>query len=661
MQGALGITRKIMAEYKTPGVYIEEISTFPASVVRVATAVPVFVGCTERYIYGADDLRNIPTKIKSIGDYELMFGGEPTTTGRALNVALDSSFKPSVVTLGLTYYVYQSLRHFYANGGGDCYIVTIGDYSTTVTDTLINTGVDSLLKADEPTLILTPDAYGLPAVNLGNVQKHVLAHCDKMQDRFAILDVKDSGNESADAGSFRTEIGTLNLKYGGAYYPSLKSTLGPNGDIKVANLTITGAALSGFLPSGTGDPAIQLFFDAPADKPALTTANGYVDYKTQYLGIPDATLVGSAGAVATAHQDELKLRINKIKDVIDVIYGFGNVATYTASFVARYASTISSGASGSALKAAVSELWKYEDGFRKVGAPGTPVAGSNLVAASYDGSAYASAPVYALAPMATPPSSVYMSAASIKDAVIAARPGLRALFDTVNNILVSEGAVLTGGLLESQLFATSKIMSDIRDAVRNTGYTLPPSGAIAGIYAAVDASRGVWKAPANVSLNGVASVAKLSEDQLDHLNVDATAGKSINAIRFFRGQGVLVYGARTLAGNDNEWRYVPVRRLFIMVEESVKKASEPFVFEPNDANTWQRAKGMIENFLVGLWRDGALAGAVPKDAFFVKVGLGQTMTAQDILEGKMIIEIGMAAVRPAEFIILRFSHKMQES
>ena len=98
-----------------------------------------------------------------------------------------------------------------------------------------------------------------------------------------------------------------------------------------------------------------------------------------------------------------------------------------------------------------------------------------------------------------------------------------------------------------------------------------------------------------------------------------------------------------------------------MVEESVKKATESFVFEPNDRNTWVKVKSMIDNYLTQLWRDGALAGAKPENAFFVKIGLGQTMTPQDILEGRMIVEIGMAVVRPAEFIILRFAHKMQES
>ena len=209
--------------------------------------------------------------------------------------------------------------------------------------------------------------------------------------------------------------------------------------------------------------------------------------------------------------------------------------------------------------------------------------------------------------------------------------------------------------------AGSSLLAGIVTAIRGTGYTLPPSGAVAGIYAAVDASRGVWKAPANVSLNAVSSVTKMTEDELGGLNIDPQSGKSINAIRLFRGQGILVYGARTLSGNDNEWRYVPVRRLFIMVEESVKKATEPMVFEPNDANTWLKIKGMIESFLFGLWRDGALAGAKPDDAFFVKVGLGQTMTAQDVLEGRLIVEIGMAAVRPAEFVILKFSHLLQSS
>jgi phage tail sheath protein FI len=191
---------------------------------------------------------------------------------------------------------------------------------------------------------------------------------------------------------------------------------------------------------------------------------------------------------------------------------------------------------------------------------------------------------------------------------------------------------------------------------------LPPSPAIAGIYAMTDRTRGVWKAPANVSLNSVVGpTVKITSNAQEDLNVDTTGGKSINAIRSFTGKGTLVWGARTLDGSSNEWRYVPVRRLFIMIEESAKKASYFAVFEPNDATTWLKVKGMIESFLYGLWQQGALAGSTSKAAYYVNVGLGTTMTQQDILEGRLIVEIGIAAVRPAEFIILRFSHKLQEA
>ena len=190
---------------------------------------------------------------------------------------------------------------------------------------------------------------------------------------------------------------------------------------------------------------------------------------------------------------------------------------------------------------------------------------------------------------------------------------------------------------------------------------LPASGAVAGVYAYTDTNRGVWKAPANVALQRVLEpVVKLDNMLQDELNI-TPSGKSINAIRAFSGKGTLVWGARTLAGNDNEWRYVNVRRFFSTVEESVKKSTYWAVFEPNDANTWVKVRGMIEIYLTQKWREGALAGATTKDAFFVRCGLGTTMTAQDILEGRMNVEIGMAVVRPAEFIILKFSHKMQVS
>ena len=189
---------------------------------------------------------------------------------------------------------------------------------------------------------------------------------------------------------------------------------------------------------------------------------------------------------------------------------------------------------------------------------------------------------------------------------------------------------------------------------------LPASSAMAGLYAETDNTRGVWKAPANINIANVDEPEFLitDNDQQD-LNVDPGAGKSVNVIRSFAGRGpAIVWGARTLAGNDNEWRYISVRRFFNMVEESTKNATQQFVFEPNDENTWVRIKSMIQNYLTQQWKAGALMGASIKEAFFVHVGLNETMTELDILEGRLIIEIGMAVVRPAEFIILRFMHKM---
>lgn len=215
--------------------------------------------------------------------------------------------------------------------------------------------------------------------------------------------------------------------------------------------------------------------------------------------------------------------------------------------------------------------------------------------------------------------------------------------------------------IDSNTGADARVYALVQQSLTQLPVVLPPSPIMAGVYAYVDNTRGVWKAPANVSVNAVAKPTyKVTDEEQSRMNVHPTA-KSINAIRTFKGKGTLVWGARTLDGNSNEWRYVPVRRFFNFAEESIKKGTEPFVFEPNDRNTWTRVRGMIENFLTLQWNAGALQGATPEDAFFVKVGLPETMTALDILEGRMNVEIGMAVVRPAEFIILKFSHKLPES
>lgn len=190
---------------------------------------------------------------------------------------------------------------------------------------------------------------------------------------------------------------------------------------------------------------------------------------------------------------------------------------------------------------------------------------------------------------------------------------------------------------------------------------LPPSAAIAGIYTMVDNSRGVWKAPANVTLNYVDSPAEdIDDDQQAGLNAP-THGKSVNVIRTFRGEGIKVWGARTLDGNSLDWRYVNVRRTLLFLEESVKNAARAYVFEPNDAGTWINMKCMIESFLRSVWKRGGLAGATPEDAYEVHVGLGDTMTGDDILNGIMRITVLVAVSHPAEFIEITFQQQMQKS
>jgi uncharacterized protein len=189
---------------------------------------------------------------------------------------------------------------------------------------------------------------------------------------------------------------------------------------------------------------------------------------------------------------------------------------------------------------------------------------------------------------------------------------------------------------------------------------VPPSGAIAGVYAATDATRGVWQAPANVTLADVLEPAvRLTQAAQKLLDVDPAGGRSINAIRAFSGHGTLVAGARTLAGNDPEWRHVSVRRFCNLVEKSIKQSTAFVVHEPNDESTWIQVCGMIERYLTDKWRDGALAGATPKDAFYVKCGLGTTMTALDILQGRLHIEVGMAVTHRTERIVLRLSHRLR--
>jgi phage tail sheath protein FI len=612
-----------MATYKTPGVFIEEISTLGSSIAGVPTAIPGFVGYTEKAIIDGtpwtypSSAPAPPVRITSLLEYQQIFGGPFSETFTAtLTGAVPSPTTISVIPTSVviptplpaiskmsSYILFYQVQMFYANGGGTCYIVSAAKYPSIATNIAVgplSDGISKFEQIDEVTLLATPEAVFLSGSNRKTVYDKMATQCAKLQDRFAILDVVHDATNTIfqDATAFRnSQIGADNLKYAAAYYPALNTPTiysYKDGDVLISDLRTPGLT-----------PPNNYTYSSPNNKLSIIQNGAFSE---EDFAVTNSQYVISPPASA----DTFKLNV-------------GTLITLTPVTTAANENQFEIGA----------------DVF---------VGTQNLVNA-INAHSVLSTFVTAVNTSTLP------SSPSFK--IIAKQQGTNGDYAFIGT--ATQYAPNTGNL-SGGVPADKALYNSIKTELDKYTITLYPSGAMAGIYARVDADRGVWKAPANVGLALVNEPSiQITDDDQENLNVDSVSGKSINAIRAFTGRGTLVWGARTLAGNDNEWRYVNVRRLFIYVEESCKKATEFVVFEANTANTWQRVQGMMEAFLTGLWRDGALAGATPKDAFFVRVGLGTTMTAQDILEGKMIVEIGMAAARPAEFIILRFSHKLQES
>lgn len=209
-------------------------------------------------------------------------------------------------------------------------------------------------------------------------------------------------------------------------------------------------------------------------------------------------------------------------------------------------------------------------------------------------------------------------------------------------------AIATSGWLSSLDTALAPYMNAV----------VHPGGAVMGVICATDRSKGVWTAPANVALAGVsAPTVNLTDAQQGDLNMPLN-GKSINAIRNFKGRGNLVWGARTMDANSNDWRYIQVRRTIIYIEQSLKNALERTVFSPNDENTWTLVRNMCESFLNDVWKSGGLMGAKPTEAYAVACGLGATMTSQDILDGILRLSVILCLIRPAEFITISLSQNL---
>ena len=493
----------------TPGVYIEEKSAFSSSVVPVSTAVPAFIGYTQRATRGNKPLTNVPTRVTSLAEFEEMFGGAPKTK---FTIQPEANVGYTLSADQATRYLLHScLRHFYSNGGGDCYIVSIGNYGNGIkaidfNDPANGKGLVTLLKFMEPTLLVIPEAVLLEESDCSALQQAMLLHCGyTMKNRFAILDVfngdKERTFDDEDViNKFREGVGANFLQWGAAYYPFLKTTVVQSTDVDFTN---------------------------------ISNKDGLIEILT--------------------------------KEVVD-------------------------GVAADLIRESRAELVKAE-----------------------------------IAKIATASTAVE----------------ILLLSDTLKVISLT----------------FKSILSDMREILN----VLPPSAAMAGVYAMVDNSINIAKSPANVSIGNVISpVVSITNESQEELNLPLT-GKAINAIRAFTGKGTIVWGARTLDGNSQDWRYISVRRTMTFLEQSIKIASERYVFEPNTATTWISIKATIENFLNNQWQGGLLAGSTPTDAFSVEIGLGSTMTANDILDGMLKLTVKVSIVRPAEFIVITFQQQQQKS
>jgi phage tail sheath protein FI len=636
-----------VSSLKTPGVYINEIDAFPPSIAQVATAIPAFVGYTEKGPI-------VPVRISSFMEFQQIFGGAPSPDTVTINIGTDtynvgeSKFK-----------LYNSLLLFYLNGGGVCYIVSLGKFTDnpafSASAPFID-GLNLLRNFDEPTLLLAPDAVNLSADNLASLQQQMLLQCSDLMDRFSIFDVKpvtevNKSNLIASSESFRDKVGNMNLKYGASYYPFLNI----NSNYKFRFNKIDEQV--NFSSIYASDPVLL---------PLITK------FKTQY----DLIYKSSATKGIVFLWNELAFQT--AKDKVVIANDFANTNAYFAKLVSLLSklgktSTITDvdlknyteNVIATSLRPYLQSLIDLKAIYNTLKDPATnavfvggKLISTTIVATEFEGiwgtlAVSAVNPYTGLLETTTPLVADLNKIQSVSDKL------RTSILNAMNNGLTSIENYIQQQ--EETLVSNMPLYADIIAKLSVSMNTVPPSGAIAGIYAKTDATRGVWKSPANISINGIVGLTDdINDAQQENMNIHET-GKSINAIRKFTGKGFIVWGGRTLAGNNNDWKYINVRRLANMIEESAKKACNQFVFEPNVAQTWASVKGMLDNYLTTLWNDGALAGAKAEHAFFVQVGLNETMSAQDILNGIMIVKIGYAPSRPAEFIVLEFKQMQQRS
>lgn len=690
---------------QTPGVYTVEQNAFPNSVAQVPTAIPAFVGYTEFAVKDGKPLTT-PLLINSLTEYAQHFGGGfenkypisqviPTKDANGVKTippydfeVNDKYYKVGIPTSGNMFYLYNCLQLFYQNGGGPCYIMSIGayykevetpegDYTTEVNapdkDAFL-TGLDALPKIQfpKPTMILTPDSLLLDSsADYYTVQQQVLMQCGELMDRVGLIDVYNGylGLDQGVISNHRNAIGNNYMSYGISYYPFLETTIVETSDMTYGNVDQSGnnVQLSSIF---IGEQALAPLAAISADitqllnlvlTPPLDFGNPLPSslptaISSSDIQYPSWTIAFNAFPSTDSSEDILKWELRVLFSMVWTLYELGQKKQLTEPKVALTNTTLINSivtmtSTQSALVSLLTQLYAYDVNFAG-GALGV-ITSSNM---QKIGVTLTTTPT---------PASPYGTATTADEMFPLADATFKSMLTT---FLKSYAQVSNTAQSLLQQYNTSLENSNagyksMMTAMAQHAGTLPPGPAMAGVYTLVDNSEGVWYAPANRNINSVnAPTVIINNDEQASLNVDALAGKSINAIRSFYGRGpAIIWGARTLDGNSMDWRYINVRRTMILIEQSVANAAQALVFQPNDASTWDNCESMIANFLHNLWTAGALQGASASDAYTVSIGLGKTMTSTDILNGVMRVQVKLALVRPAEFIIITYEQEMAKS
>ncbi len=560
-----------MAEYFSPGVYVEEYDNSPRSIEGVGTSTAGFVGLAEK-----GPVEGAPQLVTNFKSFTQQYGG------------FLSEF-----TYGEYRYLANSVEQFFANGGTRCYVMRVAP-----DDAKCASAEMGIMKVTAR----NPGSWGNKVqITLSTIRKQKLQLLEKTENGYRVKSTE--GFREGDV-----------VEFEGTY-------------TKIKTIFDNIMTFEDELPDKAVDDGI-----IPKALLYLVTANMSVRYADEAENYTELSFnqdspryIGARLALSELVSVELK---NDAGDgnPVESILGEGNESG--AFFLDK-------GSDGSVSKINAGTF------IGKDGGPGKRTGIQSFIENTL------------VSMMAVPG----ITMPEVIVALVSHCENLKsrfAVFDMPKDMYKTADLIGYRGIIDSTYAAMYHPWIEVFDRSSNKSDFIPPSGAVLGVYSRTDINRGVHKAPANETVFCTGLKVNYTKDEQDILNPEG-----VNLIRALPGQGIRIWGARTASSNSS-FKYVNVRRLFIYVEESIKANTNWVVFEPNDATLWQRVELTITGFLDGLWRNGMLAGDSPATSYFVEIG-PSTMSRDDIQNGKLICNIGIAPSRPAEFVIFRVTQFTAEA